>query len=142
MELLKLKWYQVNLDQKYIILDNQQHITKGKRVRVVPLNDHAIQSIVSLKKKNKTSDDYLFEFPKITNRWKYVQNNMRRYVKLSNVNPKLNFHSLRHTFASWLVQSGVSIYLVSKLLGHSDIKTTEIYAHLRSDDLINSVNLL
>jgi len=49
---------------------------------------------------------------------------------------------LRHTFASWLVQKGVSIYEVSKLLGHADIKTTQIYAHLRSDDLRNAVKVL
>ncbi len=73
---------------------------------------------------------------------KRVQNNFRKYIKEAGLNHKLNFHSLSHTFASWLVQSGVSIYEVSKLLGHSDIKVTEIYSHLRTEDLRNSVNLL
>ena len=41
-----------------------------------------------------------------------------------------NIHTFRHTFASHLVQSGVSIYKVSKLLGHHSVKQTEIYAHL------------
>lgn len=41
-----------------------------------------------------------------------------------------NCHTLRHTYASHLVQNGVDLYTVSKLLGHSSIKTTEIYAHL------------
>jgi site-specific recombinase XerD len=45
------------------------------------------------------------------------------------VNPGLNFHFLRHTFASWLVQKGVSIYEINKLLGHADIKTKQIYKH-------------
>jgi site-specific recombinase XerD len=40
------------------------------------------------------------------------------------------------------VQKGVSIYEVSKLLGHADIKTTRIYVHLRSDDLRNAVEML
>ena len=60
----------------------------------------------------------------------------------SSLNPQLNRHSLRHTFASWLVQAGVSIFEVSKLLGHSDIRVTEIYSHLRAEDLLNSVNKL
>ena len=40
------------------------------------------------------------------------------------------FHSLRHTFASQLVQKGISLYMVQKLMGHANIKTTEIYVYL------------
>jgi len=42
-------------------------------------------------------------------------------------------HTLRHTFASWLVQRGTPLYTVSKLMGHSSIKMTERYAHLAPD---------
>ena len=69
----------------------------------------------------------------------FISHKTKKLVRLSKINPRLNFHSLRHTFASWLVQKGVSIYEVSKLLGHADIKTTQIYAHLRSDDLRSAV---
>ena len=44
-------------------------------------------------------------------------------------------HKLRHTFASRLVQNGTNLYTVSKLLGHSRIQMTEIYAHLAPDTL-------
>jgi site-specific recombinase XerD len=49
---------------------------------------------------------------------------------------------LRHTFASWLVQKGVSIYQVSKLLGHTNVTTTQIYSHLQTDDLRDAVDSL
>jgi len=69
-----------------------------------------------------------------------LQDKFRKYVEAAELNPKLTFHCLQHTFASWLVQKGVPIYVVSKLLGHADIKTTQIYAHLRSDDLRDAVD--
>jgi site-specific recombinase XerD len=55
---------------------------------------------------------------------------------------RLHFHSLRHTFASWLVQDGVSLYEVQKLLGHSSIAVTQVYSHLQPEQLHATVNRL
>jgi len=59
---------------------------------------------------------------------------------LKGLGKKLRFHSLRHTFATWLVQDGVSIYEIQKLLGHSSIEMTQIYSHLHSEQLHSTVN--
>jgi site-specific recombinase XerD len=53
-----------------------------------------------------------------------------------------NIHTLRHTYASHLVQNGVDLYTVSKLLGHTTIKTTQIYAHLAPHSLIAAIDRL
>jgi site-specific recombinase XerD len=82
-----------------------------------------------------TREGQLIKRKTLTERFKFINEKAK-------LNPDYHFHSLRHTFASWLVQKGVSIYEVSKLLGHSDIKTTQIYAHLRGDDLKRAVDLL
>ena len=140
MELLNLRWNQVDLIGKQIVLDNQSHITKSKKIRTLPLNKNAFETISRLNRRNPY--DFVLGFPDITNRWKFIQNNFRKYVKLAELNNKLNFHSLRHTFASWLVQSGVSLYVVSKLLGHSDIKTTQIYSHLSTENFRSAVDCL
>ena len=52
--------------------------------------------------------------------------------------PDLRLHDLRHSYASTLVNNGVSIYDVQKLLGHNSIKTTQRYAHLSSEHLFTS----
>ncbi|MCL5030091.1 MAG: tyrosine-type recombinase/integrase [Bacteroidetes bacterium] len=140
MELISLEWSQVNLRERIIILDNKNHITKSKKIRTIPLNDN---SLAVLNKRNETKIGqkvFMLNGKEITPC--QLLRRFRYYIIKSELNNKLNFHSLRHTFASWLVQAGVSIYQVSKLLGHSDIKTTEVYSHLRSDDLRASINLL
>jgi site-specific recombinase XerD len=52
------------------------------------------------------------------------------------------FHSLRHTYASWLVMEGVDLYRVKELLGHKDLAMTARYAHLAPDTLRGAVNIL
>jgi integrase len=72
-----------------------------------------------------------------------------RVVKKLNLNPegtpdsqKVVFHTLRHTFASWLVMAGIPLYTVSKLLGHASLDMTYRYAHLAPDVQKDAVNLL
>ena len=54
--------------------------------------------------------------------------------------PDVRMHDLRHSFASNLVNSGQSIYVVSKLLGHSQVKTTARYSHLSDATLLSAVD--
>ena len=53
---------------------------------------------------------------------------------------KVVFHTLRHTFASWLAQDGQDLYLIQKLLGHKDAKMTQRYAHLAPDSLKKGID--
>lgn len=55
---------------------------------------------------------------------------------------RVYFHTLRHTFASWLVQSGENLYTVKELLGHSTMAMTERYSHLASKNLKDAVRKL
>ena len=72
---------------------------------------------------------------------RWVTTKLRRYVREIGLDRRLNFHSLRSSFASWLALDGVSIYQISKLLGHSDVKITqEYYAHLEPAQLHDVVD--
>ena len=136
MELLTLTPRQTDLTNDLIILDNRFHITKSKKVRTVPLNSMA-KNIVGRRIEAKQADDLFFNFTQ-----HQVTKLFRKYRKKSNTREELTFHSLRHTFASWLVQQGVPLIVVSKLLGHSDLRVTQIYAHVAPDQLKNSVEVI
>ena len=63
-------------------------------------------------------------------------NTARKRAGLADV----RIHDLRHSFASFLVNSGRSLYEVQKILGHTQIKTTQRYAHLANDTLLDAAN--
>ena len=141
MEIITFEWNQIDFDNKLLLLNNRNSITKSKKVRSIPLNQKTYEILVKrIKSSDKKSNVFTYQNELINQQ--FISHKTKKIVKVSGINPKLNFHSLRHTFASWLVQKEVSIYKVSRLLGHSDVRVTQIYAHLRSDDLRNAVELL
>ena len=54
---------------------------------------------------------------------------------ISDGRQKVVFHTLRHTFASWLVQKGTPLYTVAELMGHTSLEMTQRYAHLAPDTM-------
>lgn len=139
-EIINLKWSQVNFKDAYVILDNQNSMTKNNKIRTIPLTIKAI-NILQERKFIKYSD-FVFTYKGKKINQDYLSRKFHKYVVQAKLNPKLNFHSLRHTFASWLVQKGVSIYEVQKLLGHSSIAVTQIYAHLHPNNLRFAIDKL
>ncbi len=128
-EVLKARWEHVRLDLRLLIVP----LSKSGKPRHIPLSDEAITVIRSIPRQQGTpwlfpghapgkplSDLYLF--------W----NRLRRSIGLADV----RIHDLRHTFASFLVNAGHSLYEVQKLLGHSDPRTTMRYAHLEQASLV------
>ena len=72
----------------------------------------------------------------------FVSKNFKKAVRETDLDEKIHFHTLRHSFASTLVQNGASLYVVKELLGHEDISTTQIYSHLNKESLYQAVQLL
>jgi site-specific recombinase XerD len=129
-ELLSLRWQDVNVEVGAARVTNTvDFTTKSGEQRIVSLNEAAISVLNRRQHSGKT--DYIF-----TNNQgnpltpDTVSHKFKRVIREAKLPEALHLHSLRHSFASLLVGSGTSLFTVSKLLGHSSTKTSEIYSHL------------
>ncbi len=137
-EIFNIRTNLINLPQKSITLFE----TKNALSRTVPLNEAALDVVC---KYSQYRLNYLFSNKKMTD----VAEVFRNVVKETDLNKnvdnernKIVFHSLRHTFASWLVQKGVPLVVVSNLLGHKTTQMTMRYAHLAPKQGHDAVSLL
>jgi integrase len=132
-ELLDAKWEEVNLDKKVWRIPT----SKAGKPRHVPLSEDAIAVLEAIPRFEECpfivpNPDTLKPFLSIYHSW----DTARRAAGL----PDVRMHDLRHSAASNLVNSGQSLYVVAKVLGHSQTRTTERYAHLDAGVLLNAVN--
>ncbi len=137
-ELINLTWADVDLERRLIrIQSNSNFRTKNGRKRIMPMNPYVFDILTKL-----SSDKKEFVFTcsgqKILDRGLSLR--FKRLVRKLKLNKTLHFHSLRHSFASWLVQEGVSLYDIQKLLGHSNIRVTEMYSHLVPEQMHSTVS--
>ncbi len=136
-ELTYLKTNNVNLDIGFL-----RCVGKGNKERVIPLGKRAIHSINRYLEfsrpyflKNKTSE-YLFisrSGGKLSRQsvWKLI----KRYAKEAKIKKPIKVHTLRHSFATHLLERGADLRSVQEMLGHSNISTTQIYTHIDKNRL-------
>lgn len=134
IELLTLEWCNVYLDKRQFVVRN--YYSKTKRTMYKYLNDTAINLL--LERQNHKIGRFVFTNPQTMDRYKSFGKGFALCKKRAGINCTL--YDLRHTYASWLVQKGISIYLVKDLLGHSDIASTMRYAHLDYESYLNALS--
>lgn len=138
-EILNLRWENVNLQRRVILIQSSVSFkTKQGKRRVMPMSDTISSLLVN--KFEKRVCDYVFHIDGRQINNDQATKGLKKYAWTAGLNKRLHFHSLRHTFASWLVQDGVSLYEVQKLLGHSNITVTQVYSHLQPEQLHSTVN--
>ncbi len=112
---------------------------KGEKVRVVFLSPTAKEAVRSYLKARKDMEEALFvdghknKLHRITPR--DVQRHLKAYVSRAGITSVVTPHTLRHVFATDLLQNGADIRSVQQLLGHASINTTQIYTHLTDSHL-------
>ncbi len=140
-ELLHLTWNDVNLKQKKIHIVSKKFWNPKTGERTIPMNEEMTTLLKELKSKSNGS---MFVFPGKNGERLKIKLRERFMIVTKNCGfPDVTkIHSLRHTFASHLVMKGVDLPTVKNLMGHSDIQTTMIYAHLAPDHLADAVEKL
>ena len=143
-ELENLEWADIDLERRRIRIRRKENWQPKTGERDIPINSQLHALLTELHQANQCGLKSNWVFPdrtggqiKIKLREKLIQ-----IAKKAGIENLTKVHTLRHTFASHLVMSGVDLPTVKKLMGHSDIQTTMIYAHLAPDHLAEAVDKL
>ncbi len=129
-EALQATWDQI--DRKNRVWRIPASNSKSKRIRSVPLNDSAIDILNQLDTEGEF--EHLFINRKTGTPYVNVHKSWEQIRIRAGLNT-LRIHDLRHQYASFLVNSGRTLYEVQQILGHSDSKVTQRYAHLSTKTL-------
>lgn len=138
LEIVNARWEWFDFRQKLITLSSHDgFFLKDSETRTIPLHDRLAEILIPYRQAN----GFVFMPDKEgQGKYRYRYEFMRTFnIVLESANLKwVTPHVLRHTFASQLAIAGVSLYKIANWLGHSDVKTTQVYAHLQThDDDIN-----
>lgn len=133
-EILNARWDCVDLDHKILTVP----LSKSGKARHIPLSDKAVSILRAIP---RSASPWVFPNPgtgKPLRTLFHLWDGLRRRLNI----PEVRLHDLRHSFASFLVNSGCTLYEVQKILGHYDPKVTMRYAHLSPQNLIRAANLV
>lgn len=144
-ELTALSWSDISLEKGNEKITIQKSAYRGiisspksNKIRYIPLTNEVIEML--LKKGKRTG----LLFPSSNNTPLAAYLTLKRLHEACDISGirRIGWHVLRHTTASHLVQNGTPIYTVKELLGHSDVSTTQRYAHLGELETRNAINTL
>lgn len=136
-ELINLSYHNINLKEEFIRIHG-----KGNKERVLPMGEIAIDYLMKYETnarpvllKNGQSDSYF-----LSNRGSAMSRQnffyiIKAYATQVGIDKPLSPHSLRHAFATHLVQKGADLRSVQLMLGHSDISSTQLYTHIQNAQL-------
>ncbi len=130
-DIIGLKWKDVFVDRgQYRLALSMQ---KTKEPIYLPLSPEALKWMPE--RGDKTESDPVFKLPMAINA------RLKPWAKAAGITKQFTFHTARHTFATMMLTLGADLYTVSKLLGHADVRMTQVYAKIVNEKKDEAVNL-
>lgn len=141
-ELIAIKLKDIDFSNRYVLL-----FGKGSKERIVPIGQTAIGVVkeyilssrnVLMQRYHVVEHNYLF----VNSRGKHltdrsVRRIIEKYIEMMALNKNISPHSIRHTFATHLLNHGADLRSVQEMLGHASLSTTQIYTHVTADVMTN-----
>ena len=129
-ELVGLRIDQINAKNGYLRVTG-----KRNKQRLIPVSKQAVMAlnefVGKVRKESRTKSPLLFVHPdgtEVSRQYFFLQ--LRKYVRECGIQKKVSPHTLRHSYASILLENGAELRQIQELLGHQDISTTQIYTHI------------
>jgi integrase len=142
-EVLDARWEHIDRGRRQWLIP----LPKGGKPRYIPLSEQAMALLdqvaaaqQDLITPERPTQGYLFANPNTGKPFVNIYNSWDTARKRAGL-PEVRIHDLRHSFASFLVNNGRSLYEVQRILGHTHIRTTQRYAHLSPDTLLEAVDM-
>lgn len=129
-DIVTLQWDDIKTENEQMFIRKQ--MIKTKQNIVVPIGKSAKKYLPPKKHK------YIFDLPTPPT----INIELKRWAKRAKVEKNVHFHISRHTFATSLLTKGADLYSVSKLLGHTNINTTQVYAEIVNKKRVDAISLL
>ena len=130
-DIVTLQWDDIKTENNQMFISKQ--MIKTRQEVIVPIGKSAKKY---LPKKN--NNKYVFNLPTLP----VISKVLKTWAKVAKVDKNVHFHISRHTFATSLLTKGADLYSVSKLLGHTNIATTQVYAEIVNQKKVDAINLL
>ncbi len=143
-ELADIQYNNIDLKTKYV-----RCFGKGSKERIVPIGAKACSAL----KKYFNERDYILKKYNLSSKYCFIKENGKKLTRQDvynfihglgkNVNKDISPHTIRHSFATHLLENGADLRVVQELLGHSDVSTTQLYTHIskkRLKDIYFSIN--
>ena len=141
-ELLNLRMNQINFDRGMVKI-----VGKGNKERIVPIGDYALEYLIKYindgrRKNPKRNSDYLFlnRYGEPVSRV-YFFLQVKKYAQQAGIKVEISPHTLRHCFATHMLENGAELRAVQEMLGHANIATTQIYTNISSKRILSAYDL-